>query len=154
MGFSKKSGYLSCPFDLCITTHDALKKCLETDFQFFYDNLHLKNISDIGSYPLRGNINRNKADIFNGYGIRFNHESPTHSHLFRNGRHDDQFYIRNNFSEFKKRYNARIANFRHYMASSSEVCLIFSYNFYEKIEEILVILRKRYPTVLFTYKCI
>ena len=152
IGFSKESGYLSCPFDLCITTWDAFKKCLETDFEFFYDNLHLEDLKDIGNYPLPGNSNT--YDIFNVYGMRFNHESPSHCHMFRDGQNDTEFYIRNDFLELKKRYNARISNFRKYMTTSDEVCLVFSYNPGDKIEELLEMLRKRYPDTLLSVLCI
>jgi hypothetical protein len=33
---SKKNGYNSCPFDLCITPFNALCKTLESDFNNFF----------------------------------------------------------------------------------------------------------------------
>lgn len=43
--------------------------------------------------------------ITNNNGILFNHESSYHSHLFRNGTNDKEFYTRNNFKEYLKSYN-------------------------------------------------
>ena len=65
-------------------------------------------------------------DIVNSYGMIFNHEGSTHSHLFNEGRNDDQFYIRNNFKKFRERYARRIQNFRNYINSSQEIVLIFN----------------------------
>ncbi|NDE17552.1 hypothetical protein EBZ80_21765 [bacterium] len=41
LSHTKGNGYKTCPFDLCITPYDALYRCLETDFSFFFHGLHL-----------------------------------------------------------------------------------------------------------------
>ena len=38
---TRENGYKTCPFDLCITSFESLYNCIETDFQYFFDNLHL-----------------------------------------------------------------------------------------------------------------
>ena len=37
----KRNGYLTGPFDLCLSPFNALYKCIETDFEFFFDELSL-----------------------------------------------------------------------------------------------------------------
>lgn len=108
----KKTGYLTTPFDLCVTPYEGLCKCLEENFTNFFD-LRMEN-----------NI------IMNAYDMWFNHEQPF------------MFYSENNFAEFKNRYNARIENFRNYLSSNKFIYFIHSnpfessiklYNIIEKI---------------------
>ena len=156
IGFSKNNGYKSCPFDLCITPFNSLKKCLEDDFFHFYDGLNLiPGINGKGDRTLSG---KGFENITNYYGMVFNHESPTHSHLFKDGQNDDNFYIRNDFLEFKKRYNTRINNFRNYLDEYDNIC--FVYTRYPGIEsdgnldDICNIFRNKYPFKTITYKII
>ncbi len=65
-------------------------------------------------------------NITNAYCMIFNHEGSTHSHMFIEGKNDDEYYIRNNFEKFRERYTNRINNFRNYINSSDEIVLIFS----------------------------
>jgi hypothetical protein len=104
------TGYLTCPFDLCITKFDALYNCIETDFKYFFDELKLipgGNADGDRSLCGPGGMN-----ITNYYNIIFNHEGSTHSHLFKTETNNDLFYIQNDYEEFKKRYTARITNFK------------------------------------------
>lgn len=150
---SKSQGYNSCPFDLCITPYQALYDCLSTDFHFFFDDLHL--IPGINADGDRSLCGRGLENITNKYGMIFNHESSTHSHLFHNGTNDDMFYIRDNFLEFKKRYIARIANFHKYIEENENIILL--HHLYKGIceladlEAICNILREKYPKKHFAY---
>lgn len=63
-------------------------------------------------------------NITNHYKIVFNHEGSTHSHMFKEGTNDDLYYIRNNFEQFRKRYEARINNFKYYMENSKKVTFV------------------------------
>ena len=106
---TRDNGYKSCPFDLCITPYESLYKCLETDFEFFFDNLHTIPSPNAGGD--RSKCGVGLLNITNYYGIVFNHEGSTHSHLFKEGTNDDDFYIRDDFKKFKERYLTRIKNF-------------------------------------------
>tara|TARA_Y200000002_G_C22401039_1_gene545654 strand:+ start:189 stop:671 length:483 start_codon:yes stop_codon:yes gene_type:complete len=105
---SKKNGYKTCPFDLCITNFYALIKTLESNFKNFYEGLKIKG-----------------GTITNNNGILFNHESSYQSHLFRNGTNDKEFYTRNNFKEFKIRYDRRIRNFKEYLKLYKNIVFIY-----------------------------
>jgi hypothetical protein len=122
LNLTKQKGYKTCPFDLCITSFESLCKCIETDFQYFFDDLHLipwgcadgRNIHDL----------KNKHAIQNHYNMIFNHEGSGHSHLFKEGKNDDLFYIRNNFEKFKERYSIRLNNFRTYIKNYDNIIFI------------------------------
>jgi hypothetical protein len=126
LNLTKQNGYKTCPFDLCITSFESLCKCIETDFQHFFDDLKLipwecaggRNINDL----------KNKHAIQNQYNIIFNHEGSGHSHLFNEGKNDDLFYIRNNFEKFKERYLIRINNFREYIKNYDNIIFIHKNN--------------------------
>lgn len=120
--FTKQSGYKSGPFDLCITPYDALYKCIQSDFKLFFDDLHL--IYGMNAYGDRSNCGGGHQNITNSYGIVFNHEGSTHSHLFNEGRNDDDFYIRDDFYQFRKRYTERIKNFLNYIEENDDIVLV------------------------------
>lgn len=122
LGISKNKGYLTCPFDLCQTSFDSLYACLETDFKHFFDNLSL--INGPNAKGDRSKCGMGNKNITNHYKIVFNHEGSTHSHMFKEGTNDDLYYIRNNFEQFRKRYEARINNFKYYMENSKKVTFV------------------------------
>lgn len=122
-GLNKENGYLTCPFDLCITHFDSLYNCIETDFKYFFDDLRLT--PDLIEGEDITNCNIHSKTITNYYNIYFNHESAIHSNLFKISRDDDLFYIRNNFEEFKKRYSLRIENFRYYINNYDNITFIY-----------------------------
>ncbi len=124
LGLSKSSGYNSGPFDLCITRYESLSKCISTNFVNFFDDLRL--VPGTNAEGDRTGCGPGGMNITNAYGIIFNHEGSTHSHIFAEGKNDDEFYIRNNFQKFRERYIKRINNFINYINSSTEVVLIFS----------------------------
>ena len=126
LGLNKVNGYNSCPFDLCITPFESLYKCIETDFQYFFDDLRL--IPGACAHGRSNDDLQNKHNITNHYNIIFNHEGSTHSHLFNNGKNDDLFYIRNNFEKFKERYSSRINNFRNYIREYDNITFIIKRN--------------------------
>ena len=122
LGLNKVNGYNSCPFDLCITPFESLYKCIETDFQYFFDDLRL--IPGVCADGRSKDDLQNKHNITNHYNIIFNHEGSTHSHLFNNNKNDDLFYIRNDFEKFKERYSSRINNFRNYIREYDNITFI------------------------------
>jgi hypothetical protein len=144
---SKQDGYLTCPFDLCITPFDSMYNCLETDFKYFFDDL--KTIPGACHHLHPKKDLEEKHNITNYYKMIFNHEGSTHSNLFNVGTNDDLFYIRNDFDEFKKRYLTRIDNFRNYINNYVNITFIIykwendkdTYNL-DKLNDLL---RKKYP---------
>jgi hypothetical protein len=121
---TKNNGYKTGPFDLCVTHYEQLVNCINTNFSKFFDNLHLQPGANAPGD--RSKCGPGGMDIVNSYGMIFNHEGSTHSHLFNEGRNDDHFYIRNNFQKFRERYTRRIQNFRNYINKSQEIVLIFN----------------------------
>ena len=130
LNLSKKNGYNSCPFDLCITSFDALCKTLESNFNNFFDDLKIIpwNNAD-GDRRLTG---VGLTCITNKSGIIFNHEGSGHSHLFKEGKNDDEYYTRNNFKEFRKRYSNRILNFKNYCKKSNEITFFYNHKDFDE----------------------
>ena len=125
-GFSKKNGYKSCPFDLCITPFNALCKILENDFSTFFDGL--KIIEWHNGTGDRSSSGPGNTAITNKDGIIFNHEGGGHSHLFKQGRNDDTFYSKHNFKEFRNRYINRIQNFQNIVKNSNNIIFVYTGN--------------------------
>ena len=149
----KSTGYKSCPFDLCITPYKSLYDCLKDDFARFFElELIPGGIADGDrsqcANPLEG------YNIRNSYGMIFNHEGSTHSHLFCEGTNDDDYFIRDDFAKFKERYQKRIDNFYSYIQEHSEICFIHS--LHEGIEgqgdlqKICDLLSSKYTGKIFT----
>jgi hypothetical protein len=139
---TKKNGYKSCPFDLCQTPITSLINCIETDFNFFFTDL--KFIPGINADGDRSKAGPGLLNITNSYGMVFNHEGSTHSHLFLTGKNDDEFYIKNNYSEFKKRYCNRINNFYYYLKTYKNIIFIINTSDKIKLSELLILLEKKY----------
>jgi len=147
---TKKNGYNSCPFDLCITSFKALCKTLETDFKYFFDDL--KIIPWANGAGDRTSAGRGLTCITNKYGIIFNHEGAGHSHLFKECKNDDKFYTRNNFKEFRERYLNRILNFKMYCKNSKKIVFVHNYkNFNETTIKKIILKTYGQKTVEFIY---
>jgi len=56
--------------------------------------------------------------------MKFNHEGPSHSHLFVEGTYDDWFYVRNDFEKFRERFLRWIENFRKLLAAHDNSTII------------------------------
>ena len=125
LNLSKEDGYKSCPFDLCITSYDSLCKTLENNFDTFFDGLQI--ISWDNADGDRSNAGPGLSCIKNQDGIIFNHEGAGHSHMFLDNKDDDEFYTRNNFQEFKKRYSQRIENFKNYCKDATNITFVYSH---------------------------
>ena len=130
---SKKNGYNSSPFDLCITSINALYKTLETNFNDFFEGL--KIVPWENAEGDRSKAGPGLTCITNENGIIFNHEGSGHSHLFSEGTNQDDFYTRNNFKEFKKRYTNRISNFKNYCKYAKTITFIHNHKI---IDEALI----------------
>ena len=126
-GFSKKNGYKSCPFDLCITPFNALCKILENDFSTFFDGLKIIE------------WHNGTTAITNKCGIIFNHEGGGHSHLFKVCRNYDTFFSKHNFKEFRIRYTRRIQNLQNYLKKANNITFVYTGDCFEEniIREII-----------------
>lgn len=123
IGLTKANGYLTCPFDLSMTPFNSLCKCIEDDFKHFFDDLRL--IPGQNADGDRSKCGAGGMNITNHYNMVFNHEGSTHSHLFKNGKNDDLFYIRNDFGEFRKRYENRIQNYKKYINRYNNIIFVY-----------------------------
>ena len=155
-GLSKAEGQLSCPFDLCITPLAAMLEMVQTDFEGFFDDLHLQRGQNAGGD--RHHAGPGQQNIVNKCGMIFNHESSTHSHLFREGKNDDQYYTADNFRRFRARYEQRIANWRAQLKAHPHITLVCTMppeeatnpqRVEERTQDILHIFRTTYPTTSF-----
>lgn len=142
---SKEIGYKTCPFDLCITNFYSLLDTLDYNFKNFFEDL--KVIPWGNADGIRDLAGIGKTAITNKSKIIFNHEGGSHSHLFKEGRNDDNFYIRNNFKEFKKRYNNRINNFKNYLSENDKITFIYKINDSFNKEKIENIIKKHYKNI-------
>ena len=139
---TKTNGYKSCPFDLCQTPINSLIKCLKDDFKNFFTDLKL--IPGINANGDRNNAGSGLVNITNSYGMIFNHESPTHSHLFNKGNNNDNYYIQNNYKEFKIRYVNRIENFYRYINDYKTIIFVINIDDNNSVDELYLLLKKKY----------
>ncbi len=140
-GFSKKNGYKTGPFDLCITPFFVLCKILENNFTTFFDGL--KIIEWNNGEGDRSNAGKGYSAITNKDGIIFNHEGAGHSHLFSIGKNDDFYYSRNDFKEFKIRYSKRIQNFQSKLINANNITFVYTGDYFEE-NNIREIIKKTY----------
>jgi len=146
LGVSRAGGYGTLPFDLCITTFESIRACIETDFSEFFKDLRL--IPGNNPYGDRSKAGPGLQSITNAYGMEFNHEGPSHSHLFAEGTNDDDFYVRNDFEKFQERYLRRIENFRKLLAAHDNITIVAEHTQSDQ-EKILQVFSTTYPTKSF-----
>ena len=104
---TKGQGYNTCVFDLMISNYDGLVKCIKEDFKNFTNPEYL---------------NYNGYIVSNTYyNFEFNHETPGHADLYLKEKWSEgtNHFINNNFSNFIKRYNERITNFKNYLSNNN-----------------------------------
>lgn len=117
----KEQGYRTCPFDKCISNPEGIAACFSEDFAHFCDPQHLALVEAPFS---TGGIRRGERLLCNThYGFVFNHESPDHRQpghapIWQNEAWQGGalHFVADGFAEFRRRYEARIANLRAYMA--------------------------------------
>lgn len=143
LNMSKEGGYKTCPFDLCVNTYDSVYKSIETDFSLFFENLRLKEGS-INADGDRSKCGPGGNNITNAYGTIFNHEGSTHSHIFKEGRNDDDYYIRNDFEMFRKRYSQRIANWKNYINTYKNIVFVCHKYTSQQVENLTELFKNKY----------
>lgn len=146
LGITKNGGYKSCCFDLCVTPFSASMAALGDDFAQFFDLLIVDGPNAEGDRSLAGPGGRN---IANKYGMSFNHEGSTHSHMFTEGKNDDDFYFRDDFMQFRQRYAARVQNFRDAMQHPAVTLVTHGYDVAQQAE-LLRLVRHKYPATQFS----
>ena len=119
----RRNGYKTHPFDLCISPPPAVENLLEHNFETFFKGLRVRSWGNAAGD--RSNAGPGLTSITNDAGIVFNHEGGGHSHLFSEGRNDDEFYIRNDFHKFRERYKKRIENFKNTLINYNEICFLY-----------------------------
>ena len=128
-----------------------VKRCKDDYARFFELQLIPGQLAD-GDRSLCSNPSEG-YNIKNGYGMIFNHEGSTHSHLFREGQYDNEYFIRDDFAKFKERYQTRIANFYSYIQAHDEIILIHSLHpeieSVGDLQQICDLLIDRYPGKIF-----
>ena len=136
MNYTKLNGYLTCPFDLCVTPFLGLCECLLDNFdrrKFF--NLRVEYD------PI------NKQDcILNEYNMWFNHESEEKYGDNLVSWHPGK-YAENNYELFKERYEKRIQHFLNYIQKSSILFVIK--NSYYDLDHLIKIIHYKYPFLNF-----
>ena len=149
---TKQKGYLTCPFDICVSNYIGVCKCIGDDFKYFCDPQYLV----LKKEPRLNHIlcSRQTEDqyfIYNTYyNFAFNHESPGHGNLYltENWAGGINHFVNNNFEKFIERYNNRINNFRSYLNSGLHVnFLLLRYNSLPYEFENIII--KKYPNLKF-----
>ena len=139
LGYSKANGYKTCPFDLLLSTFVSARYHIETDFLEFFDGLHIIPSCPVGCEVCVRGPHAGRGLISNKTGIVFEHESPTHAHLFEGkgspsgedferalAKNDTDFFVRNDFAELKKKYKERIVNFRNVIKENEEIIMVRS----------------------------
>ena len=108
---SKLNNYLTCPFDLMVSSYESVVKCILEDFKHFTDPLYLK------CEPMLVNTY---------YNFTFNHETPGHAnlHIIESWEEGQNHFINNNYKHFIDRYNRRISNFKHYLSNDNFITFI------------------------------
>ena len=126
LGFTKKTGYKTCPFDLMVSNLNGIIDCLNTDFKYFFDPKFLER-KDLGieNGEERFMIRNTK------YKFGFNHESFNigEAYLYERENWENGVYtfVNNNFEKLVERYTKRIDNFKYYCESDYYVTFILQF---------------------------
>jgi hypothetical protein len=141
----KNNGYKTCPFDECITNYAGIVQCIRDDFvDFFSDQfLCLRKNDRCDKYCINDTLIHNTK-----YKFVFNHESPGHGNLWATQMWSGgiNHFVDNNFENFKKRYKARIENFRRYLRSGSHITFLITHVPHD-FNELREALAHQYPTL-------
>ena len=157
---TKLKGYLTCPFDEMVSNFDGIIKCIENDFEDFYNSKYLELINIPKELVnIIGLEHLNKDEIFirnNKYNFLFNHESPGHANLYitQNWKEGINHYINNDYTNFKERYKNRINNFKNYLNNPNNyiIFIIHRYNTNNNnIQDLHNVLKIKYPYL--KYEC-
>lgn len=141
---TKSNGYRTCPFDLMTSNYEGVVQCIQDNFEFFTDVKVVRMSPDAENNP-------NQRLICNGkYKFIFNHESPDHANLYlhENWPTGKEYFVENNFSMFRERYNQRIENFRSYMDCGERIIFLIARH-ENSSNELDDVIRSRWPNTSF-----
>jgi hypothetical protein len=149
---TKKNGYTTCPFDICLTNYEGVILCINEDFKYFCDPAYLKLI------PTRfstGGLKEGELLLVNTrYKFIFCHESPGCANLYiiENWQGGINHFIDNNYKLFIERYNARIENFRNYLKNDEVHFVIVKQN--DDLSRLKETISEKYPQLKFDTTCL
>jgi len=146
---TKDKGYLTCPFDLCLTNYAGIILCIQENFKHFCDTSYLSVIPASFS---AGTIIKSERLIYNTrYNFIFNHESPDHVSIWSKEAWSGgkTHFIDNNFAFFIKRYKQRVSNFLRYL-QTGEITFIIGNN-EPNLDELNKIIQIMYPKLVFNF---
>jgi hypothetical protein len=145
----KQNGYMTCPFDECVTTYHGIIMCLQEDFKYLVDSTYLKIYES--SDNIGGILKGEKVICNTRYNFIFNHESPGHANLYidQNWGGGINHFVDNDFKLLKERYNNRINNFKNYLLNNNINFLITRY--VDNITELELTIKNLYPNLNFKF---
>jgi hypothetical protein len=116
---SRADGYGTGPFDLMMSSSAGLCACLAEDFERFFD-LEVRD-----------------GEVVNArYGFVFNHESPNRFELLGGDVKwpTPDHFVDNDFEYFRRRYEARVRNFRSVVGGELPVVFVHQRKWYDPTE--------------------
>ncbi len=145
----KEDGYLTCPFDGCLSNYDGIIECLKDDFKYFVDPNYLEVIEV--QFNTVGLSKYDKLLYNKKYKFIFNHESPGHGNLYitQNWPGGINHYIDNNYKYFIERYTRRIQSFRNYLEDNNNDITFILARFNKNIDALKDIIKLKYPNLIF-----
>ena len=129
MGLSKRGGYLTGPFDLVLSTEQAVLSHFQSRFANFLDGIHLARSCPIecrlctaapGSNPYAG-----EGVVCTAAGVTMVHESPAHAQNedFEH-KENPRYYVDGDFANLRARVEARIANMYRVIDDNESIVLV------------------------------
>lgn len=149
----KIDGYLTCPFDECITNYDGIILCIKEDFKYLCDISYLQVIP--AKFSTGGVIKGEKLLYNTRYNFIFNHESPDHANLYISQKWagGKNHYIANNFALFIERYTRRISNFRSYIRNEKNAITFVIGMFSQDTSKLSEVIKDMWPNLVFSILC-
>lgn len=150
---TKSEGYNTCPFDLHNSNYPGVIECIKDDFKYLTDPkyLEVREGTFCSEHFATHKSPVKEYQIVNTYyGFLYNHESPGHGNLYltENWSGGINHFVDNNFEKFIERYDARIKNFRNYLASGDKInFILMRYNSIPN--ELCKVVEEKYPNLDF-----
>ena len=148
--------YNYCPFDTIISDSKGLIDCINDDFKYFCDPNYLKVITFTDNYDCLKISANSTMLIHTKYNFIFKHESSGYGNLWEIEKwQKGKFHFEmDNYSEFIKRYENRIQNFKNYLNGKYEVLFIIrKINNNSKTNiELENKIKEKYPNLKFSFQ--
>lgn len=150
---TKSEGYNTCPFDLHNSNYPGVIECIKDDFKYLTDPKYLEVREGTfcsEHFAMHKSPVKEYQIVNTYYGFLYNHESPGHGNLYltENWSGGINHFVDNNFEKFIERYDARIKNFRNYLASGDKInFILMRYNSIPN--ELCKVVEEKYPNLDF-----